>query len=142
MEKAWPETPRKLLEERYKAFVSGNVDYILESHHPDTRAQLDRSAIESWATESRWLGLDIEEEKPVDKERTFLTFTVRYEKDFKTFNHREFAEFRKSEGKWFYFDSEFPKPETIRREGDKVGRNDSCPCGSQKKFKKCCGASV
>jgi uncharacterized protein len=24
--------------------------------------------------------------------------------------------------------------------GTKVGRNDSCPCGSGKKFKKCCGA--
>jgi preprotein translocase subunit SecA len=23
--------------------------------------------------------------------------------------------------------------------GDKVGRNDSCPCGSGKKYKKCCG---
>jgi preprotein translocase subunit SecA len=22
---------------------------------------------------------------------------------------------------------------------DKVGRNDPCPCGSGKKFKKCCG---
>jgi uncharacterized protein YecA (UPF0149 family) len=22
--------------------------------------------------------------------------------------------------------------------GDKVGRNDSCPCGSGKKYKKCC----
>jgi len=29
---------------------------------------------------------------------------------------------------------------TIRREGPKVGRNDPCPCGSGKKFKKCCGA--
>ena len=26
-----------------------------------------------------------------------------------------------------------------RREGDKVGRNDQCPCGSLKKYKKCCG---
>ncbi len=25
-------------------------------------------------------------------------------------------------------------------EGDKVGRNDPCPCGSGKKYKKCCGA--
>ena len=25
-------------------------------------------------------------------------------------------------------------------EGEKVGRNDPCPCGSGKKFKKCCGA--
>jgi hypothetical protein len=28
---------------------------------------------------------------------------------------------------------------TVRREGPKVGRNDPCPCGSGKKFKKCCG---
>lgn len=28
--------------------------------------------------------------------------------------------------------------ETVRREGPKVGRNDPCPCGSGKKFKKCC----
>jgi SEC-C motif-containing protein len=28
---------------------------------------------------------------------------------------------------------------TIRREGKKVGRNDPCPCGSGKKYKKCCG---
>ena len=28
--------------------------------------------------------------------------------------------------------------ETVRREDPKVGRNDDCPCGSGKKFKKCC----
>ena len=30
-------------------------------------------------------------------------------------------------------------PETIKREGKKIGRNDPCPCGSGKKYKKCCG---
>jgi preprotein translocase subunit SecA len=29
----------------------------------------------------------------------------------------------------------------IVRSGDKVGRNDPCPCGSGKKYKKCCGAN-
>ena len=29
-------------------------------------------------------------------------------------------------------------PGTIRREGPKVGRNDPCPCGSGKKYEKCC----
>jgi uncharacterized protein len=28
----------------------------------------------------------------------------------------------------------------VQREAPKVGRNDPCPCGSGKKFKKCCGA--
>ena len=32
-------------------------------------------------------------------------------------------------------------PEPLRRTGPRVGRNDPCPCGSGKKFKKCCGAT-
>jgi preprotein translocase subunit SecA len=31
--------------------------------------------------------------------------------------------------------------EPIRNLGQKVGRNDPCPCGSGKKFKNCCGKS-
>ena len=31
------------------------------------------------------------------------------------------------------------KAETYRREEPRVGRNDPCPCGSGKKYKKCCG---
>ena len=30
--------------------------------------------------------------------------------------------------------------EPIRRAERKVGRNELCPCGSGKKYKKCCGA--
>jgi preprotein translocase subunit SecA len=29
----------------------------------------------------------------------------------------------------------------VKRTGEKVGRNDPCPCGSGKKYKKCCGAN-
>lgn len=32
-----------------------------------------------------------------------------------------------------------PPGGTIKRKTKKVGRNDPCPCGSGKKFKKCCG---
>ena len=32
-----------------------------------------------------------------------------------------------------------PEPKVIA-ESEKVGRNDPCPCGSGKKYKKCCGA--
>ncbi len=32
--------------------------------------------------------------------------------------------------------------ETVRRQGRKVGRNEPCPCGSGKKYKKCCGSNV
>ena len=36
--------------------------------------------------------------------------------------------------------AERTKVETVVRDQPKVGRNDPCPCGSQKKFKKCHGA--
>ncbi len=37
--------------------------------------------------------------------------------------------------------AEASRPMTVRREGTKVGRNDPCPCGSGKKYKKCHGAT-
>lgn len=33
---------------------------------------------------------------------------------------------------------EMPRMEPVRRETPKVGRNEPCPCGSGRKFKKCC----
>ena len=33
------------------------------------------------------------------------------------------------------------KSTTIVNDGPKIGRNDPCPCGSGKKYKKCCGAN-
>ena len=34
------------------------------------------------------------------------------------------------------------KPATVRRKDKKVGRNAPCPCGSGKKYKKCCGRAA
>ena len=36
------------------------------------------------------------------------------------------------------YDYKMPQ-ETVRREEPKIGRNDPCPCGSGKKYKKCHG---
>ncbi|MCP1660809.1 YecA family protein [Neisseria perflava] len=38
-----------------------------------------------------------------------------------------------------YWQAIINKPQTVRREGKKVGRNDPCPCGSGNKYKACCG---
>ena len=34
------------------------------------------------------------------------------------------------------------KRQPYKRKGKKIGRNDPCPCGSGKKYKKCCGKDV
>ncbi|MFL5839695.1 MAG: SEC-C metal-binding domain-containing protein, partial [Thermoleophilaceae bacterium] len=41
-----------------------------------------------------------------------------------------------------YAEEPITRVETLVREEPKVGRNDPCPCGSGKKYKKCHGASV
>ena len=40
---------------------------------------------------------------------------------------------------YWYWQAIINKPQTVRREGEKVGRNDPCLCGSGKKYKACCG---
>ena len=37
-----------------------------------------------------------------------------------------------------YFEATAEKPKPVTRPADKIGRNDPCPCGSGRKYKKCC----
>ncbi len=39
-------------------------------------------------------------------------------------------------------DGTLKKKPVVKKAAEKVGRNDPCPCGSGKKYKKCCGAGV
>ena len=41
---------------------------------------------------------------------------------------------------WHGREDPFPPPPPTHYEGRKVGRNEPCPCGSGKKFKRCCGS--
>ena len=46
--------------------------------------------------------------------------------------------FRKEGDEWFYVEGNVYAKQPVRRETPKIGRNDPCPCGSGKKYKKCC----
>jgi uncharacterized protein YecA (UPF0149 family) len=45
-------------------------------------------------------------------------------------------------GEEYYADAPAERIEQVKREEPKVGRNDPCPCGSGKKYKKCHGANA
>ena len=53
--------------------------------------------------------------------------------------HRERSYFKRIDGDWRFIDGQIDTGEPWHREEPKVGRNDPCPCGSGKKYKKCCG---
>jgi SEC-C motif-containing protein len=73
-----------------------------------------------------------------DSEGT-VEFIATYVLDGLRDSHHEISHFVKTDGVWLYESGEMI-PETVVREGPKVGRNDPCPCGSGKKYKKCHGA--
>ena len=131
-----------LMRARYTAYTQGEIDFIVESHDPDTADQVDRDASASWSQKAEWQGLEIvstDAGGPDDSEGQ-VEFIARYRLEGADLAHHEQAQFRRREGQWFYLDGEMVKPKPVVREQPKVGRNEPCPCGSAKKYKKCCGA--
>ncbi|MCB9481696.1 MAG: YchJ family protein [Desulfobacteraceae bacterium] len=137
-----PETCEALLRARYTAYTMGELDYIYETIHPEQKEQHDSKATKKWADESTWLSFEIIGIKKGQKEddEGFIEFKVRYRQKLQNITHHEMAYFKKNEGMWYFFDGEPVSPETYVREDKKIGRNEPCPCGSGKKYKKCCMA--
>lgn len=134
-------TAEALMRSRYTAYEKCKVDYIVDTHHPDGREEISREATEEWANSSEWMGLEVVNcIKGSDTDDTgTVEFTVRYRgEDRAIVNHHELADFEKFEGRWYFKDSQMVN-NPQKRDSPKVGRNDSCPCGSGKKYKKCCG---
>jgi len=137
-------TPEALMRSRYAAFVVGGIDYIENTLAPHTRHDFDRAHVEQWSQDSEWLGLEIKSTDgggPGDAEG-WVEFVARFRLDGKDYAHHETSRFQKDaeDGRWYYVDG-VNGPRTVRK-GPKVGRNDPCPCGSGKKYKKCCGAAA
>ncbi len=135
-------TAEALLRSRYTAFVRGDTDYILSTHHTRTKSDVNREGIEEWSKKSEWLGLQIlEQEAGTEKdEQGKIAFHVQYKVEGKLNDHRELSLFEKENGEWRFLDAQAAHPGTLVRAEPKIGRNDPCKCGSGKKFKKCCGA--
>lgn len=134
-------TAEALMRSRYTAHALGNYDYLNESVHPDLRDEADHAEMQKWSEAVEWLGLDIlstKDGKETD-ERGEVSFEARYSVSGMPQSLREDAFFRRENGRWFYVDGNVYGQEPYRREAPKVGRNDVCPCGSGKKYKKCCG---
>jgi SEC-C motif-containing protein len=74
-------------------------------------------------------------------DEALVEFIASFREEGQLHRHHEVARFLRDQDRWYYMDGAAPKPQTLRHEQPKVGRNDPCPCGSGKKYKKCCGAA-
>ena len=125
---------------RYTAYTRGDIHYLERTLAPESRGDFDRASAQAWAEQAEWLGLEILSTKagmPGDNSGV-VEFVATYRQAGQTIAHREVSQFRRdADGAWFFVRGAV-KTSSIA----KVGRNDPCPCGSGKKFKKCCGAAA
>ncbi len=130
-----------LMRSRYTAYVLGKGDYLAHTLTESQRADFDIEEFNDNASETKWLGLEIRNttdggEK--DKVGT-VEFVATYRSQKEKVGHHELARFTREDGRWVFSDC-IMNPKEPPRVSQKVGRNEPCPCGSGKKFKKCCGA--
>ena len=131
-------TAEALMRSRYTAFTQGNVAYLKNTLSKAEQAEFDMT--EEDLAASTWIGLDIKDTEAglEGDERGVVEFVARYKASGTQHVLHERSTFCREDGRWVY-ESSIYNPKSAPVTSAKVGRNDPCPCGSGKKFKKCCG---
>ncbi|MGB5306669.1 MAG: YchJ family protein [Gammaproteobacteria bacterium] len=133
--------PEALMRSRYTAYALEIIPYLARTLHPSQRNDYDEAGAAKWAREADWERLEVVDVSPdpANADRGTVEFKAHYKRAGTRLVHHERAEFRKSDGNWYFYDGKMVSAGQVRRETPKVGRNEPCPCGSGKKYKKCCG---
>lgn len=134
-------TAEALMRARYSAYAKGELAYLKATMHPDHRDGHDEKSTRDWSLNSQWHGLTIlgVEGGGEGDEAGTVEFAADYTHGGTRRRHHELATFRRADGVWYLEGGELVKPKPVVRETPKIGRNDDCPCGSGRKYKKCCG---
>lgn len=116
----------ELMRSRYSAYVRANGEYLVYSAVKENQYHEDIALIEEFTTSVEWLGLEI-----LSSDYDTVEFKAYYRdtEGIKVLHEKSF--FAQEDGIWKYKDGTLFNSQ--------VKRNDPCPCGSGKKFKKCCG---
>ena len=134
-------TPEELIRARFTAHCKRDYAFLVDSIHPDHRKQITEEEISQWASQVNWTSLEIHSSTPGEtEEQGTVSFTAHFTIKDTPQELREDASFARHEGKWYYVDGHVYGHDPYVRKQPRIGRNEPCPCGSGKKFKKCCAA--
>ena len=124
---------------RYSAYALGEVDYLIATTHPDFRAGLSRESLLEHHQQTRWLGLSVLDttagnaDDPIGTVHFSARFAELEQGRCSSFGSlQENSNFIQLEQRWYYCDGD------VQIKPLKPERNAPCPCGSGKKYKKCC----
>jgi len=115
---------------RYTAFVLKNENYLkqtwVDSECP-RNLELDQ--------EVNWVRLDVVDTNDGSQNDTKaqVEFKAWFIENEKLFCLHEISDFEKQNGQWLYHSGKI-----LEEPAEAISRNQMCPCGSGKKFKRCC----
>ena len=114
----FPATAAELMKARYTAYATQEIDFIVESHHPERRDEVDRDGAEKWSAGAEWQGLEIVSTKEggANDQKGVVEFIARYKVDEVEYRHHENAVFDKIDGRWFFTDGEMVRPKPVVRD--------------------------
>lgn len=123
---------------RYTAYARGDADYLQCTSAGEASRRFDRADVENSFRSTEWLGLEVHKVEGGQAMDTVghVTFTARFLQHGRIHILSERSEFRRIGGAWRYCRGEVARQTPTLQ----VGRNNPCPCGSGRKYKKCCGA--
>ncbi|WP_210511711.1 YchJ family protein [Pantoea ananatis] len=125
-----PLSAEQLMRSRYCAYVKHDVNYLVSTWHPTRRDPALAGLLSESFAGTEWLSLNITQREPErDDDESFVTFFARYRENGADRAMYERSRFLREDQRWYYVDGVTPA----------IGRNDRCPCGADKKYKKCCG---
>ena len=123
-----------LMRSRFSAYFINDYQYILKTYTPANRSKLTIKELATSAQDTQWRYLQVLAHQ-TQKNTAKVEFKAFYKVGDSYFVMHELSGFVFEAGNWLYADGEMQKgsgeytPE----------RNSQCLCGSNKKFKKCCG---
>jgi SEC-C motif domain protein len=127
-------SPEQLMRSRFTAFVSRDWPYVMRTWHPEFRPTCTLDELSAEAEESQWLNLTVMDSSQ-NGNNGQVEFCAWYRDHSGLHVHHERSSFIYEQSEWFYTQGVFlPTPSEF-----KLKPNMPCPCGSTKKYKKCCG---
>lgn len=129
------ETPEQLMRSRFTAYCIQDADYLVDTQHESTRHPSLKHSIEASFSSTEWLSLSVVHSEQVG-DNGIVEFIAFFQDALSQTDApkqlHEKSSFVFENNRWFYVGGEF-LPDI------KLGRNDTCWCGSGKKLKKCHG---
>jgi len=127
------DTAESLMRARFSAYSLDNLDFIRQSWHSSTCP----SQLEVNEDGFSWTGLEIIDTLGgSNDEQAEVEFIASYTLNGNKGKLHERSQFAREGGHWRYLDGKLNKGAPISVK--KMGRNEPCPCGSGKKYKRCC----